>query len=58
MISKINLDKRVCDCEENSNINETYREYIRRRESEEQMCKEPIDMYSDKDLQVYWDEVN
>jgi hypothetical protein len=58
MISRKNLDKRICDCEENSSITETYREFIIRREDEEDMCHEPINLYSDLDLQVYWDEVN
>jgi hypothetical protein len=58
MISKKNLDKRICDCEDNTDIKETYREFIRRREDEEDMCNEPIDSYSDLDLQEYWYEIN
>ena len=58
IISKKNLDSRICDCEENSNNVETYREFIRRREDEEDMCHELIDSYSDSDLQDYWYEIN
>lgn len=44
----------ICDCEDGLNANdETYREYIRRREEELEMCPEPIDLYSNDELEEY-----
>lgn len=48
------LDCMICDCEDGLNTNdETYREYIRRREEELGMCPEPIDLYSNTELEEY-----
>jgi hypothetical protein len=52
MITKNNLDKKICDVEDSENA-QTYREFIRVSEKEFGMCPEPIDLFSDIDLQEY-----
>lgn len=58
MISKENLDKRICNCEKNSNNTQTYREFIIQTEDEFDMGHEPIDEYGDLDLQEYLEELD
>jgi len=58
LISKENLDRRICDCEEDAENTQTYREFIRESEEEFCMCPEPIDRYSDAELRDYLDELN
>jgi hypothetical protein len=58
MTSKLNLDKRICDIETESENTQTYREFIRESEEEFGMCAEPIDQYSDTDLQEYLEELD
>jgi hypothetical protein len=58
MINKTNLDKRICDVEENCKNTQTYREFIRESEEEFGMCPEPIDQYSNTDLQEYLEELD
>lgn len=54
MISKSDLDKRICDCEECNNT-ETYREFI--TSSEEEMGIDPadIDNMTDEELNKYFE---
>ena len=56
MISRENLDSRICDVVPNATNTQTYREFIRSAEEELGMCSEPIDMYSDDDLKEYLEE--
>lgn len=58
MITKQNLDKRICDVESNAKNTQTYREFIRESEIEFGMGEEPIDMYGDLDLEEYLEELN
>jgi len=59
MVSKGNLDKRICDMEIGfSNNTQTYREFIREAELSFGMCEEPIDSYSDSELQDYVEELD
>lgn len=52
MITKKDLDKRICDVEPCENT-ETYREFIRATEREFYICRADIDNMSDKDLNSY-----
>ena len=58
MINRTNLDKRICDCEKGAENTQTYREFIRKIEETMEMCPEPIDSYSDKELQDYLEELD
>lgn len=52
MISKENLDKRICDCENCENT-QTYREFIRSTEESFDMETANIDLMSDINLDKY-----
>lgn len=52
MLSKSNLDKRICDCEDCKNT-QTYREFIRESEKAFVMGNANIDGMSDKELNGY-----
>lgn len=48
-MDKANLDKRICDCEDNDNT-QTYREFIRESENAFVMGHYDIDKMGDKEL--------
>lgn len=52
MLSKSNLDKRICDCEDAENT-QTYREFTRESEKAFVMGNADIDSMSDKELNGY-----
>lgn len=54
MISKENLDKRICDCEDCNNT-ETYREFITGAESYLEIEPVNIDIKTDDGLEEYLD---
>lgn len=54
MISKQNLDNRICDIEGGDNI-QTYREFIRESEYELGLDEQNIDNMDDSTLQDYFD---
>lgn len=57
MISKENLDKRICDIEPNATNTETYREFLVRSAKEFYIDYIPdFDIMTDEDLKVYLDE--
>ena len=58
MINKTNLDKKICDCEKSSENTQTYREYIRETEEMVGMSSEPIDLYSNEELEYYLEELD
>ena len=47
------LDKRICDCEPNSNNTETYREFIQESEKEFELAPANLDEFSDQKLTNY-----
>ncbi len=53
MISRENLDKRICDVEENAINQETYREYIQESEKAFGMTHEFLDNFTDRELVKY-----
>lgn len=52
MLSKSNLDKRICDCEDCKNT-QTYREFIRESEKAFVMGNANIDGMRDEELNRY-----
>lgn len=54
MISKENLDKRICDCEECSNT-QTYREFIRESEKTFELEEQNLDGMSESSLISYFE---
>lgn len=58
MISKENLDKRICDVEKNADNTQTYREFIRESERMFELSPAPLDLYSDEELKEYLEELN
>lgn len=52
MLSKSNLDKRICDCEDCKNT-QTYREFIRESEKAFVIGNANIDGMLDKELNEY-----
>lgn len=55
MISKENLDERMCDVVEGAENNQTYREFIRESEKEFNIFAAPMDNMTDKELKDYLD---
>lgn len=55
LLNKANLDKRICDVEENCSNTQTYREYIRESEKALWMGEEDLDSMTDKQLADYLD---
>lgn len=53
MITKADLDKRICDVVEGAENTQTYRQFIRESEKEFEMAPEPIDSYPDDELNMY-----
>jgi hypothetical protein len=51
MFNKENLDKRICDCVEDTNNTQTFREYI--RESEEEFGIDPKELDNMKDYEIH-----
>ena len=58
MINKENLDKRICDVEEGADNTYTYREFIRESEKEFGFPNQPIDTFTDEELQKYLDDLD
>ncbi|MBE6044790.1 MAG: hypothetical protein E7216_11250 [Clostridium thermopalmarium] len=58
MISKENLDKRICDVEKNADNTQTYREFIRESERMFELSPAPLDLYNDEELEEYLEELN
>jgi hypothetical protein len=59
MVSRENLDKKICNVEQEvSNNTQTYREFIVESELEFSMAPEPINSYSDEQLQEYVEELD
>ena len=57
MITRADLDRRICDVEGGENT-ETYREFIRKSEEVFGMANEPIDYYPDYEINMYIMELN
>lgn len=53
MISRANLDKRICDCDSLAENTETYREFIKATEKEFELMEAPIDIYNEGQLSGY-----
>lgn len=54
MISKENLDKRICDCEEEAENIQTYRNFIRESEESFSIAPAPIDGMEEEELKQYF----
>lgn len=54
MISKENLNKKICDCEDCENA-QTYKEYILEGEKEFGIDPENLDEFTDEELKKYLD---
>lgn len=54
MINKENLDKRICDCEEEAQNTETYREFIKDSEDTFGMECSDIDKMGEAELENYF----
>lgn len=52
MITRADLDKKICDVEGGEN-NQTYREFIRESEEMFGLANEPIDDYPDDEINMY-----
>lgn len=53
MISKIDLDKKICDIEKGCNNTQTYREYIRESEKELGVDAAKLDNFTDNEVGKY-----
>lgn len=58
MISKGNLDKRICDIEVGTTNTQTYREFIRQSEEEFGIEPENIDEMYDSELREYMEQLD
>jgi hypothetical protein len=55
MISKENLDKRICNIEPKAKNTDTYKEFVQKSEEEFGLKHEDIDSFTDEELQKYLD---
>ena len=52
-MNKSDLDKKICDVEPGTKNTDTYREFIRESEKEFGLKHEPIDDFTDTELEKY-----